>query len=172
MRQESIFLDENQNRAPPETARWLVVTEYDAKGKLVSEAWVDLDDNPSLRKSLPDDDHSEEKAQEPGAQPTLQVSTYSPPQKQGDPIFKELFLEQPVLDEEVKKADVPELSDDSTALIAEAPQSEDLPEEKEKREEKPSADDEERELRRRYLLEKLELVRDIRKRINRGDEGV
>lgn len=52
MRKESHFLNEDQNFAPPETARWLVVTEYDNKGKLSSEAWIDLNENPALRKSL------------------------------------------------------------------------------------------------------------------------
>lgn len=149
---------------------------------VVSEQIEVVDDKTSKTSEEIKKKHDED-AKPGDQQQTLQVSKYSPPQTQGDPIFKEIFLEQPVLDEEVKKADETELPEDSTVIMAETPteeehQDEELSEEKElpkdeveveeeKVEEKKESDanGEEHELRRQYWVEKLELVRDIRKRV-------
>ena len=154
------WMDEELNEVSEEDAVVHMVAEYDDEDNLVFE-YMEVVGDESEDKAAKSDLH------------TLRVSSYSPPQVQGDPVFKELFLEQPGVEE---KTEVTLLPDGSAFFVAEVPTKEERdaekpPEEEEKKkEEKPPADDEERELRRRYLIERLELVKDVRKRI-RGDEG-
>ena len=157
------WMDEDLNEVSEEEAVVRMVAEYDDEGDLVFE-YMEVVGDGSKTKNVESDPH------------TLRVSTYSPPQVQGDPIFKELFLEQPL----VEKTEVTVLPDGSGFFVAEVPTEEEREveeppekkgEEEEAEEMEKSVVDEERELRRQYWVEKLELVRDIRKRVlGEGDE--
>ena len=49
-REKRVFLDDNRNLVigdgAAKEARWLVITEYDEKGKFKKETWVDLHKKP------------------------------------------------------------------------------------------------------------------------------